>query len=90
VGEEVTRAAEIAKKLRTGKTSILKMAAVEKLQVAVQALKAMLSRRLMYKPSVLLASVSSPFRMHSLASSVSNQAAICFFRIVNRYSTMAS
>ena len=35
----------------------------------------MLSRRLMYKPSVLLASVSSPFRMHSLASSVSNQAA---------------
>jgi hypothetical protein len=35
VGEEVTRAAEIAKKLRTGKTSILKMAAVEKLQVAV-------------------------------------------------------
>jgi hypothetical protein len=44
----------------------------------------------MYKTSVLLASVSRPFRMHSFASSVSNQAARCFFRIVNCYSTMAS
>jgi hypothetical protein len=35
VGEEVTSAAEIAKKLRTGRTSIMKMVAVEKLQVAV-------------------------------------------------------